>query len=158
MASQGEVPRRLGGNPSSEVTVQSQNKAKHTASQEDFPGKLLGNPNSEALAYNQDKASEAEGTAEMLREYSLPTPSKVGFFDRSKAVIICGLAESNSIIPSERIHNDLHQFTETGRTVFKISLEIREQKAYRMGSTYCNNVGEQRPCPLKAILENKHRN
>ncbi len=88
MASQGEVPRRLGGNPSSEVTVQSQNKAKHTASQEGFSGKLLGNPNSEALAYNQDKASEAEGTAPMLREYSLPTPSKVGFFDKSKAVII----------------------------------------------------------------------
>ncbi len=31
--------------------------------------------------------------------------------------------------------------------------EIRVRKAYRMGVTYCNKDGEQRPRPLKVILE-----
>ncbi len=49
----------------------------------------------------------------MLRENKPPSPSKVESYDRSKAVIIRGLTESDSTVPSERIQNDLNQFTKT---------------------------------------------
>ncbi len=89
----------------------------------------------------------------MLRENKPRSPSKVETYDRSKAVIIRGFTESDSTVPPERFQNDLHQFTETVNTVFKNSHEIQVRKAYRMGSTYCNKDGEQRPGPLKVILE-----
>ncbi len=105
------------------------------------------------LLGSQNKASEAEGTTPMLRENKPRSPSKVESYDRSKAVIIRWLTESDSTVPTERIQNSLHQFTETVNTVFKNSQEIRVRKANRMGSTYCNKDGEQRPRPLKVILE-----
>ncbi len=95
----------------SETIGQSLSESNHTASHEDFPGKLFG---------SQNKASEAEGTTPMLRENRPRSPSKVESYDRSKAVIIRGLNKSGSTVPSERIQNDLQQFTETVNTVFKI--------------------------------------
>ncbi len=50
------------------------------------------------------------------------------------------------------MQSDLKQFTETVSSTFKNSQEIWVLKAYRMGSTYYNKEGEQKPHPLKVIL------
>ncbi len=64
-----------------------------------------------------------------------------------------GTRQRKQRAPRQRSANDLHQFTETVNTVFKNSQEIRVRKAYRIGSTYCNKNGEQRPRPPKVMLE-----
>ncbi len=88
----------------------------------------------------------------MLRENRPLSPSNVDFYDKSKAVIDLGLAELNYIVPSGRIQNKLYQFPVIRSAVFQNSQEIRLRKAYRLGSTYCNKDGEQRPRLLKVTV------
>ncbi len=62
----------------------------------------------EAAAHIQNKVFEEEVTTRMVREHTPISPSKVGFYDRSKTVIIRGLTASNSTVHSERTQHDLH--------------------------------------------------
>ncbi len=89
------------------------------------------------------KASGVEAITTMLREHSPVSPTEAGFYNTNQSIIIRGLPESTSDVASERIQNDLQQFTEMMSTIFENSQEIRVLKAYRMGEAYCNKTGEQ---------------
>ncbi len=90
----------------------------------------------EVAPQSQNKTSEVETNTKMFPAQNSLTTSKVGLFNSNQAVIIRGLAESNSNVASERIQSDLKQFTETVSSIFKNSQEIRVLKPYRMESTY----------------------
>ncbi len=98
-ASQKEVPGGIGGNPNFGTTMHRQSKAKHTASQVDAPSRVVENPYSEAALRGQNKTIEKEYTTKMSHSHDFFVDIK----KNNPAIIIRGLAESNSDIASERI-------------------------------------------------------
>ncbi len=85
----------------------------------------------------------------MFHSQNSLSTSKIGLYNSNQAVIIRGRAESDSDLASVQIQSDLKQFTETVNSIFTNVQEIRVLKAYRMGSTFNNEAGEQRPPPPK---------
>ncbi len=99
----GGSPGRDRQNPTSETTVQRQNKVYPTASQIDVPNGLVGNPNSEAAQHGQNKASEVETARKMFHAHSALAASNVRLYINNQTVMIRGLAESNWGVASKRI-------------------------------------------------------
>ncbi len=100
------------------------------------PSRVVKNPNSEAAPRGQNKTLAVEDTIKMFNAQNSLSKSKIGLYNSNQAVIICGLAESNSDVASERIQSGLKQFTETVSSIFKNSQEIKVLKACRMESTF----------------------
>ncbi len=77
----------------------------------DAPSRVVENPNSEAAPRGQNKTLEVEDTTKMSNAQNSLSTSKIGLYNSNQAVIIRGLAESNSDVASERIQSDLKKFT-----------------------------------------------